>query len=302
MLIICMHSTLSSFFTEQKLPSDETRLDGNTFVITNKEYFRANLAQWGTDGRDVGTHENKVYVDQFWILEPEPHWPGYYYIKNAEYTDYRLAKWSGFWGDSGDEDVGVVNGQYHDDQLWKFESQGNDFYKIFNKEYPDARLAKWGKDDDDWGTYSGSEEYDDQIWKLTPRFRANVQEIVIWEADNRKGSNDFTEVVTVTKGLKLTSSLTLSTKVNLESSLEASIPIDAISFGVSSKIATELASSMTTTEEKSWSTATKTTFTAPKGKNYRVKQIEVDFDSVLPEDHLIFDSGYTIEETDGEFV
>jgi hypothetical protein len=41
-------------------------LDGNTFLITNKQYDHANLAMWGTGGRDMGTYEQKIYPDQFW--------------------------------------------------------------------------------------------------------------------------------------------------------------------------------------------------------------------------------------------
>ena len=32
-------------------------LNGNTFVISNKKYHHANLAQWGTNVGEVGTRE-----------------------------------------------------------------------------------------------------------------------------------------------------------------------------------------------------------------------------------------------------
>ena len=38
-------------------------LNGNTFFIYNKVYEYARLAQWGTGGRDVGTHEEGIHPD-----------------------------------------------------------------------------------------------------------------------------------------------------------------------------------------------------------------------------------------------
>ena len=105
-------------------------LNGNTFLIYNKVYEHAKLAQWGTSGRDCGTYEQRINPDQLWILEESSSKPGYYYIKNAEYEGYRLAKWG-----KGDGQAGVYNGQYYDDQLWRFQPVG-DYYRIFNKEYP----------------------------------------------------------------------------------------------------------------------------------------------------------------------
>ncbi len=108
-------------------------LDGNTFIIVNKKYDHAKLAMWGTNttngpcgrwpcgvpcgvtSRDMGTHEQKIYPDQFWQLKQNSNHPGYYYIYNVMYDGYRVAKWG-----KGDEEVGSYNGQYHSDQLWKF--------------------------------------------------------------------------------------------------------------------------------------------------------------------------------------
>lgn len=50
-----------------------------------------------------------------------------------------MAKWG-----KGDQKVGVYNGQYHEDQLWRFQPEG-DYYRIYNKSYPSAKIAKWGK-------------------------------------------------------------------------------------------------------------------------------------------------------------
>lgn len=91
---------------------------------------------------------------------------------------YRLAKWG-----EGDQDVGVYNGQYSDDQLWKFQQEG-DYYRICSKPYPSAKITKFGKDDGDWGTFVGG-DYDDQLWKLVPRFTAEANKEILWSMDNR---------------------------------------------------------------------------------------------------------------------
>ena len=153
-------------------------LDRNTFLIYNKVYEHAKLAQWGTGGRDVGTYEQHINADQLWLLEQSSKYPGYYYINNVKHEGYRLAKW-----DNGDEDVGVYSGQYYEDQLWRFEREG-DYYRIYNKKYPSAKIAKWGKGDGDWGTYAGA-DCNDQLWKLVPRFKAKASEHEIWSCDNR---------------------------------------------------------------------------------------------------------------------
>ena len=129
--------------------------------------------------------------------------------------------------------------------------------------------------------------------------------MTIWSADNRTGSNDFSEEKTVTTGLKLTSSTSISTTVGLEQSLKASakasLGFDEFGVEVSMAITSQIERSLSQTEEKSWSSQSKIKFTAPKGKNYRVKQATCDFTSLLVEDNCRLSCNYKVEETDGEF-
>ena len=166
--------------------------------------------------------------------------------------------------------------------------------------YPDSRLTKFGKDDGNWGTYDGA-DYDDQIWKLTPRFKAEVKDVILWSCDNREGSQDFSEEITVTTGLKLTSSSTVSTKFGLEQSLQASVSYGIASAEVQTKISFQLETSLSHTEEKNWSRQSKVNFTAPKGKNYRVKQLVCDFASPLASDDCALKCNYKVDESDGPF-
>lgn len=258
-------------------------LNGRTFVITNKKYHRANLAQWGTGGRSVGTYEQGIKPDQLWLLEEDKRQPGYYYINNVHHDGYRLAKWG-----RGDRAVGVYNGQYNRDQLWKFVREG-DYYRIYNKKYPGAKIAKWGKRDGDWGTYDGW-NYDDQLWELTPRFLdADCIENLIYEFDNRGASRDISHKVTLTQGLKLTTSTTVSTSVGLETALKGAVP-QLPGVGVTGTIRADISRSLSNGKEETWSKATETSYTAPAGKKFRVYQTVCEFESRLSSDNMHLDT------------
>ena len=270
-------------------------LNGNTFIITNKKYNHANIAQWGTKSRDMGTYEQKVYLDQFWQLKEDSNNKGFYYIHNIKNEGYRIAKWG-----TGNKDCGIYNGQYFQDQMWKFVPQDGGYYRIYNYKYPKAKITKFGKGDDDWGTYTGA-DYDDQLWKLTPRYKAEMAEEILFEADNRAGSRPYKQKTTVTMGLKLTSSNSLTSKVGLEVALAFAVSGVGVSAEMTARVTSEISEYMSSSEEKSWSKTEETTFSAPAGKNYRVKQTVFRFSSPLGEDNLDLRSKYTIEETDGEF-
>jgi len=257
-------------------------LDGNTFIITNKYYNKANLAQWGTDSRDIGTYEQSVLADQLWVLNEEPMYPGYYYITNAAYFNYRIGKWG-----SGDEDVGVYNGQYYDDQLWKFVRQeDDDVYMIYNKDYSNAKMAKWGKPDDYWGTWEG-EDKDDQRWTLTPRYEADLDDNVILHVCNR-GSTTVTHEKTYTVGITVSNTDTVTTTTGLEVSLQIGINELGLEASMSETLKMEITESLSHTETENWSKTTKTTYQVPPGVEYIVTQQAVKFDSTkIPNDNLL---------------
>ena len=173
----------------------------------------------------------------------------------------------------------------------------DDYYTITNFKYPHARIAKWGKGDGDWGTYTEG-FYEDQLWKLVPRFKAEIRNVTVWSVDNRQGTLDFTEEITVTTGLKLTTSSSVSTKFGFERSLEASVSVADIGAKDTTKIFAEIQASLAHSEEKEWSRQSKITFRAPKGKLYCVKQLACDFQSPLVTDDCLLTCNYVIEETD----
>lgn len=175
-----------------------------------------------------------------------------------------------------------------------------DYYKIYNLKYSNARIAKWGKKDGDWGTYAGP-LYEDQDWKLVPRFQADIKEVIIWSCDNREGTQDFSEKIKVTTGLKLTTASSVSTTVGFEQSLKASASFASTSVEVETKISAQIQSSLSHAKEESWSQEAEITFTAPKGKNYRVKQLTCNFKSPLASDNCALSCNYKVEQTDGDF-
>ena len=89
--------------------------------------------------------------------------------------------------------------------------------------------------------------------------------------------------------MKLTKSTSVSTKIGFEYSLKSSlsVPIKGITAGMEStyKFSMEIQTSMSSSEEKSWSKETATTYTAPAGKKYRVLQTLLDFSSPLDSDN-----------------
>ena len=103
------------------------QLDLNTFVIANKKYPRANLAQWAANGYARGTYDVRIHPDQLWLLVENPNHRGFYTINNAKWEGYRLAVWGG-----GNEDVIVYNGVYYTDQWWGFEHVGGDYIYFIN--------------------------------------------------------------------------------------------------------------------------------------------------------------------------
>lgn len=267
-------------------------LSNNTFFMFNKSHVhvQARIAQWGTNGRDVGTYAGETHDDsQLWFLNPG-NYPGYYYIENIRQPSYRLAKWG-----NKDGDVGVYNGDYSDDQLWKFERE-KDYYRIFNYKYKNAKIAKWGASDGDWGTIDGP-NCDDMLWRLIPRFTSTISEHTVWACDNRKGTEPFSEEVQVKEGITITTGTSFTFNHVERQSVSA-----AVEFGLeksssvedTTEIKREFESTLdickTKEKKEEWSRQSTIKFTAPPGKNYRVYQISAEVESpfIPDENFLIF--------------
>ena len=151
-----------------------------------------------------------------------------------------------------------------------------------------------GKADKDWGAYDGP-IYEDQSWKLVPRFKPDANFVTIWSVDNLQGTTPVVREISVTTGLKLTSSLSISTTKGLKVSLDFSISIDEFfSAGIKTELTEQITKSLSHSEEKDWSQTTKVTFTAPPRTYYRVDQLRCDFSSPLDSDNCSLWCGYHV--------
>ena len=282
---------------EEEMKKDSVKeLNNRTFIFVNKLYPYARLTKLETGEREMDTTEKKITPNSFWRLEEDEKNLGYFYIYNAPLeSGYRIGKFG-----QGDRDIGIQYGNYSDDQLWKFVDCGDGFCRIYNK-HKGARIAKWGKNDTEWGTCSGKLE-DSQLWKLIPRYKARIETALVWECDNVMGSRDFSENVSVTVGLKVTNSETLTFTSGLQYSLLSSI---AAATKSAENIANEKLDAIVDavsryksfTGNRPWSKTKDVIFTAPAGSKYRVFQLICDFQSPLGIDDLSVGCHYTMEET-----
>ena len=102
----------------------------------------------------------------------------------------------------------------------------------------------------------------------------------------------------VSHGLKPTKLSSLSTKTSLEAFLGAAISIH-VPFKLGLSIKAVVHTALKKSSEKTWSSKSTITFTAPAGKNYRVTQFVVTYKSEIPGDDIIGYTGYKVEETTG---
>lgn len=233
-----------------------------------------------------------------WMLTESENSPGYFYIKNLKYHNFRLTK-------SEEKEQTLVqgyDGNYFDNQLWRFERiQQNDrsgyYYRIYNKYNPDAKLAKYGPSADQWGTFNKADNYPDQIWELIPRFNVKYVPIILEELDNRQGTRDIEISTTYEKGLVLTNGSKFSTRRSVTSSssfsVSATVGAQGGGFSGSSTISHESSKTIQqeiSTETSSQSTNTtknvrKTQFIFPAGTHTQYAQLKCQFTSLIPEDN-----------------
>lgn len=146
---------------------------------------------------------------------------------------------------------------------------------------------------------------DDAYWQIIPRFTAKISQSIIWQFDNLENSRNFSQEVTLTTGLKITSSKDVSTKVGLTDSLKAAVSASASAkasgsaFGVSaeasvsatasaaksSEIQEEITQVISSQTESTWSSTSKTKFQVQAKKYFRVFQEVVSFKSLIRDDN-----------------
>ena len=87
--------------------------------------------------------------------------------------------------------------------------------------------------------------------ETVPRFKPNANFVTIWSVDNLQGAKPVVREISVTTGLKLTSTLSISTTTGLKVSLDFSISIDEFfSAGIKTEFTEEITQSLSHSEEK----------------------------------------------------
>jgi hypothetical protein len=147
----------------------------------------------------------------------------------------------------------------------------------------------------------GGPLYEDQLWKLVPRFTVSIQTEQLFQFDNRQGSKPISKEITVTTGLRKASTATIRNKSTLMKTMEVSMEgaFKGIEFGAkaSADLTNELEKAFSQTSESSWSKTAKMKFTVPRRRNYKVMQRVVKFDSKLLGDSYTLLSGIKVFES-----
>jgi len=248
-------------------------LDNQQFLIYNKKYHRARIAQWGRRHRNVGTYQHGLRFGQLWTMKSDPNKKGCYYIHNYKYSRYRLADYRG--------KLLTYPKSYFDDQLFKFVPNGKGYYRIFSCYYPTHRLRKWGAQDykTSFSRRAGGSE---QLWKLVPRYTATLYSKVVFKLDNRQNTKDVHKVITTTVGLTRTSKRRISHKTNFKLGLSTIIKKLTVS--------PEITHTMDIVKEnirvKKWQKVVKETYTISAGTNFMLVQQVAELKSVMNKDDV----------------
>lgn len=237
-------------------------------MLTSNIILLAFLSTRG--GRDCGTYGRiDIHQDQYWLISKADDFPGYYTITNCNHTNFRLAKWG-----YSDGDMGVYNGNFNIDQLWRFVPH-DDYFYIYNKKYENARIAKYGEEDGKFITYNGALN-DDQLWLLKSEYQVQKQTHTIFQISNTT-STPITRKETITHGIQTQNTTSLLKQFGFTASVKFALgKIGEASGGVSDSITT----TVTTQQTNSWSRTEETTFTINPHVEYTVQQEIYTFKSL----------------------
>ncbi|XP_057295508.1 uncharacterized protein LOC130623973 [Hydractinia symbiolongicarpus] len=266
-----------------------------TYFIFNKRF----------NGRiNISDNVERLYLTQrrvweatdLWFLEAEPKHPGFFYLKSL-HEGYRITK-----GGRGDDVLSSFRGNYFDDQLWRFQKEG-EYYRLFNFYYPDAQLAQ--PDDDTTHVHAFSHGSDEnRLWKFVPRYVASIETRVLWSCDNRKGSEAFQQTIEITKGIKMLNCSSIRAPENVRKSLKIALMKELGKLGKSGsemekEFTSEINNSTLKSEEQDRQ-RNSVTLSAPAGKKYQVIQNVCTFKSVNTFEDCEISTGLLIEESDND--
>ena len=255
-------------------------LDNSQFLIYNKWYPHARLTLTLEDF-SVETTELDLSPEQLWTFEPHPDKTNCYYIVNGAYPKRRLS-------DSSHKLI-TYDQLHDDDQLFRLFPSGenDDCYYIYNYRHEEDRIAKWGASNEKVGIYSEGKN-PDQLWKLVPRFKVNFHTNVVFHLDNRQNPEKIVREISVTRGIKKSSTSSIRDKATftlaMEASLETAIKSSKAAVSSKAEFSNEIELSLSKMTEEQWSKTEDLNFTIPAFKNFKVMQHVVKFDGKFDED------------------
>lgn len=153
-------------------------LDSNCFLLYNKALPKNVISAWGTGEHDIKAGADPISLDQIWILKPDPHAVGKFYIENIIHTGARIAMLN-------ETDVGLAVGeditQYASSHMWSLNSKGNNYFEVVNEEFKSLLTLSDGGKTLNAKPSSGD---DSQQWLFEPRYKCEIEEREIFRFDN----------------------------------------------------------------------------------------------------------------------
>lgn len=159
-------------------------LEFNTFQFYNKAHPGNVISAWGKGTHDLKAHSDPMSVDQLWVVKPDPHYIGYFYIENVYHEGVRLVLADKLAGRVGLAE-GDMTADYSETQLWSLTPKGGGYFEIANK--AGKALLSLLSGGESFGVAPPGEG-DSQQWKLEPRYDCKIEERKVHSFDN--SSND----------------------------------------------------------------------------------------------------------------
>lgn len=287
-------------------------LHDNSFFITNSHFPQSRLQACGASRDAVGTpHAPSLDASHLWTLRLSHTHTGYYYIESVNHDRMRLAKW----GDRDDDPtVGLVDGYFFHDQLWRLERQHDAMpnrdsqqdgaqdhtYVIRNKECPTAVLAKWGPGPKQWGacTYDlGTAAH----WRLTPRFRAIIHHRPLWTVDNTTCTRPLLKPLNYTLGVSVHDKSHFHPRRSFTEAVECALVSSCEHTRVAAcdqrRLAMEVANVRCAKNLAEWTQQRNLDVEVPPGVVYSLTQLVASIVSPLHEDNCTLLANFVVHES-----
>lgn len=175
----------------------DSDLEDDTFLLESIAFPNHRLVARSEEFGSLQTVAGEWFHDALWVLKTDPLYLDVLYVENCQRAGWRMSQTG-----EGERDVGVVNGEYGEEQTWRFKRNGDGNYTITNVRYTGKSLCKWGAGAFEVGMRDSNDGDKTFQWKLTPRFVTNVlQRRVLATFDNSSGTSTMWKPVSCNRGV-----------------------------------------------------------------------------------------------------